>query len=29
VSVGEPIRFAQGTNYAQATAMLEEAVRNA
>lgn len=29
VSVGEPIRFAQGTNYAEATARLEEAVRNA
>ncbi len=29
VSVGEPIRFAQGTNYAEATATLEEAVRNA
>lgn len=29
VSVGEPIRFGQGTNYAEATAMLEEAVRNA
>jgi long-chain acyl-CoA synthetase len=29
VSIGEPIRFPQGTGYAEATAKLEEAVRNA
>lgn len=29
VSIGEPIRFPPGTGYAEATAMLEEAVRNA
>lgn len=29
VSFGEPIHFPQGTGYAKATAMLEEAVRNA
>jgi len=29
VSIGEPIRFEQGTGYAEATAMLEEAVRKA
>ncbi|MCO5200747.1 MAG: AMP-binding protein [Chloroflexi bacterium] len=29
VSIGEPIHFEQGTGYAEATAMLEEAVRNA
>jgi hypothetical protein len=29
VSIGEPIRFEPGTSYQEATARLEEAVRNA